>query len=377
MTNTLKSLGVCLGASTVSLVQVEQDPDGGGTSAPRIVPIRCTSTRATPSAPCVRALAGVDLRVLRPDRRHRPQVPQVRQPDLRSRSRRRSNPPTPSSSPPGSTARPWCPPAARPSWSTCWTAPGASPTSITGNKCASGTGEFFLQQLRRMNVSLEEAAQFAAVETPHHVSGRCSVFCKSDCTHATNKGIPKAQVTAGLCQMMANKILELLKKVERRDIMVTGGTAQNHMMIDYLRARDPGAGRPRARRPTSRPWAPRSGRCPTRPRRFRASTACSSRARSPSTAWRRSQDFAGQVEFKTIDARRDPAGGRLHPGPRRGLHHHQGRAAAALRPRPAGLRTTCAPTATRWAPRARATARSSSRCGGRWTRAGSTSSAWG
>ena len=103
---------------------------------------------------------------------------------------------------------------------------------ITGNKCASGTGEFFLQQLRRMDVTLEEAAQWAAIEEPHHVSGRRSVFCKSDCTHATNKGIPKSQVTAGLCNMMANKILELLKKVERRNIMVVGGTARNRMMID-------------------------------------------------------------------------------------------------------------------------------------------------
>ncbi|MBW2240216.1 MAG: hypothetical protein JRF39_14595 [Deltaproteobacteria bacterium] len=56
---------------------------------------------------------------------------------------------------------------------------------LTGNKCASGTGEFFLQQLRRMDVSLEEAAHWAATTEPHHVSGRCSVFCKSDCTHAT------------------------------------------------------------------------------------------------------------------------------------------------------------------------------------------------
>ncbi|MEE8542066.1 MAG: acyl-CoA dehydratase activase, partial [Desulfobacterales bacterium] len=111
---------------------------------------------------------------------------------------------------------------------------------ITGNKCASGTGEFFLQQLRRMNVSLEEAARWAAVELPHHVSGRCSVFCKSDCTHATNKGIPKSQVSAGLCNMMANKILELLKKVERRNLMVTGGTARNRMMIEYLRQEIPG-----------------------------------------------------------------------------------------------------------------------------------------
>ncbi|MGD8991778.1 MAG: acyl-CoA dehydratase activase [Desulfobacterales bacterium] len=111
---------------------------------------------------------------------------------------------------------------------------------ITGNKCASGTGEFFLQQLRRMNVSLEEAAQWASVESPHDVSGRCSVFCKSDCTHATNKGVPKSQVTAGLCKMMANKILELLKKVERRNLLLTGGTARNHMMVDYLKQDIPG-----------------------------------------------------------------------------------------------------------------------------------------
>ncbi len=105
---------------------------------------------------------------------------------------------------------------------------------LTGNKCASGTGEFFLQQLRRMNVSVEEAASFAASQEPYHVSGRCSVFCKSDCTHATNKGIPKSKVTSGLCKMMANKILELLKKVKKENIMITGGTSQNSMMIEYL-----------------------------------------------------------------------------------------------------------------------------------------------
>ena len=111
---------------------------------------------------------------------------------------------------------------------------------ITGNKCASGTGEFFLQQLRRMNVSLEEAACWAADESPYHVSGRCSVFCKSDCTHATNKGIPKSKVTAGLCLMMSNKILELLKKVDRQNIMLTGGTAANQMMVAYLKKEIPG-----------------------------------------------------------------------------------------------------------------------------------------
>ena len=113
-------------------------------------------------------------------------------------------------------------------------------TVLTGNKCASGTGEFFMQQLRRMNVSLEEAARWSTTEEPYRVSGRCSVFCKSDCTHAINKGVPKSRVTAGLCGMMAGKIIELLKKVDKRNIMVVGGSSKNHMMVQYLKDAIPG-----------------------------------------------------------------------------------------------------------------------------------------
>ena len=105
----------------------------------------------------------------------------------------------------------------------------------TGNKCASGTGEFFLQQIRRMAISLEDAVRFARTEKPYKVSGRCSVFCKSDCTHATNKGIPKEQVAAGLCKMMAGKIVELLRQIPRNNIMIIGGCAQNSVMVDYLK----------------------------------------------------------------------------------------------------------------------------------------------
>ena len=105
---------------------------------------------------------------------------------------------------------------------------------FSGNKCASGTGEFFLQQLKRMNVSLEDTLNWSA-KNPYHVSGRCSVFCKSDCTHATNKGIQKEKVTAGLCEMMANKIVELLKKVKKKNIMIAGGVAQNKMVVSLLK----------------------------------------------------------------------------------------------------------------------------------------------
>jgi len=105
----------------------------------------------------------------------------------------------------------------------------------TGNKCASGTGEFFLQQIRRMGLGIEDAISFARQEEPYKVSGRCSVFCKSDCTHATNKGVPKGRIASGLCEMMSGKILEILSHLPRNTMMLIGGTAQNTVMVDYLK----------------------------------------------------------------------------------------------------------------------------------------------
>ena len=105
----------------------------------------------------------------------------------------------------------------------------------TGNKCASGTGEFFLQQLGRMDISLDEVERMPQPDTWHKVSGRCSVFCKSDCTHALNKGIPKAQVVAGLSRMLAGKIVELLKKLPKTSALLIGGCSQNASMVHYLR----------------------------------------------------------------------------------------------------------------------------------------------
>lgn len=104
----------------------------------------------------------------------------------------------------------------------------------TGNKCASGTGEFFLQQLGRMGIDLEEVGRQNRPESIYKMSGRCSVFCKSDCTHALNKGVPKAEVVAGLSSMMAGKIVELLKKLPKTSVMLVGGCTRNQSMVHYL-----------------------------------------------------------------------------------------------------------------------------------------------
>jgi predicted CoA-substrate-specific enzyme activase len=107
----------------------------------------------------------------------------------------------------------------------------------SGNKCASGTGEFFLQQVRRMGLSLEEAVTMASAGTPHKIAGRCSVFCKSDCTHALNKGEPRENIAAGLCLMMADKICDLVKDIQCERVALIGGGSLNVAMVKILNSR--------------------------------------------------------------------------------------------------------------------------------------------
>ena len=110
---------------------------------------------------------------------------------------------------------------------------------LSGNKCASGTGEFFLQQIGRMNIDINEALQLADKENYYVVSGRCSVFCKSDCTHALNKGIDKGLVVSGLCKMIADKTIELLAKQKSDKILLIGGVSQNKTVVRFIKEKYP------------------------------------------------------------------------------------------------------------------------------------------
>ena len=243
MAEKLRSLGLCLGASTVSIVQLELDrseqKNPSVEQKPRLIDFSLYPHEGNPKKTLLDAFNRLDPasfdRIAATGRKFRRFVnlSSISEPEAVEYAYPYVKPPDVD-----------CPAVVSAGGETFMVYAldhaGRIVNVITGNKCASGTGEFFLQQLRRMDASLEDASQWAAVDQPHQVSGRCSVFCKSDCTHATNKGIPKSQVTAGLCKMMANKILELLKKVERCNIMITGGTARNQMMIEYLRQEIPG-----------------------------------------------------------------------------------------------------------------------------------------
>src|SRR5512145_3213390 len=112
--------------------------------------------------------------------------------------------------------------------------------TYAGSKCASGTGEFFAQQLRRMDLPLD-AVHLPQVGdgTVHKLSSRCSVFMKSDCTHKLNKGeADKHDIVLSLSHVMARKVLEFLAKarITSGRVVLAGGGTRNPHLVEAVKA---------------------------------------------------------------------------------------------------------------------------------------------
>ncbi len=114
--------------------------------------------------------------------------------------------------------------------------------SYSGNKCASGTGEFFKQQLKRMDLTIEEGIKAAYGSKVQKISSRCSVFMKSDCTHKLNKGeSTKGDIVLSLSNVMAEKTIDFLKKAKLNGgkVLLTGGLTKNPHLVQFIGAAMP------------------------------------------------------------------------------------------------------------------------------------------
>jgi predicted CoA-substrate-specific enzyme activase len=115
--------------------------------------------------------------------------------------------------------------------------------TYSGNKCASGTGEFLRQQLGRMNLELSDINKVCDGAKVHRLSARCSVFMKSDCTHRLNKGeAEKGDIALSLSKVMADKVAEFLTKAKLQSgqVVLIGGVTRNRFLVDFVRKSCPG-----------------------------------------------------------------------------------------------------------------------------------------
>jgi activator of 2-hydroxyglutaryl-CoA dehydratase len=115
---------------------------------------------------------------------------------------------------------------------------------LSHNKCAAGSGEFFVQQIGRMRLGIEEAIDRSFVGKVVPLAGRCSVHCKSDITHKLNRNEASTEdILHTLHDRMADKVLSLLEKGQRQyqRVLVIGGLSRNAAMLASLREKLPSA----------------------------------------------------------------------------------------------------------------------------------------
>ncbi|MDR3192370.1 MAG: acyl-CoA dehydratase activase, partial [Treponema sp.] len=114
--------------------------------------------------------------------------------------------------------------------------------NFSGNKCASGTGEFLKQQLARMDMVLEDIDKVPDTAKVYPLSTRCSVFMKSDCTHRLNKReATKDDIVLSLSDVMAVKVIDFLKraKISSGRVVLTGGITLNRHIVRFIREKAP------------------------------------------------------------------------------------------------------------------------------------------
>jgi predicted CoA-substrate-specific enzyme activase len=113
---------------------------------------------------------------------------------------------------------------------------------LSHNKCAAGSGEFFVQQITRMRLTMEEAIERSFRGEVVPLASRCSVHCKSDITHKLNRNEASPEdILYTLHDSMADKVVSLIEKGQRqlKRILVIGGVSQNAALLSALRAKLP------------------------------------------------------------------------------------------------------------------------------------------
>ena len=113
---------------------------------------------------------------------------------------------------------------------------------LSHNKCAAGSGEFFVQQIGRMGLGLEEAIRRSFQGKVVPLASRCSVHCKSDITHKLNRQEATPEdILRTLHDSMASKVVALLEQAQRelRRVLLIGGLTHNGAMVAALREKLP------------------------------------------------------------------------------------------------------------------------------------------
>ena len=100
---------------------------------------------------------------------------------------------------------------------------------VMNDKCAAGTGRFLEVMAHALEEDLVNFGQIA-LSAPRRasISSTCTVFAESEVVTHVAKGIPKAEIIAGIHKAIAARVATMVGRISVRDaVVLTGGVARN------------------------------------------------------------------------------------------------------------------------------------------------------
>lgn len=117
-------------------------------------------------------------------------------------------------------------------------ADGAPPRFAMNEGCAAGTGSFFEDQMGRLGLPLEEySALVGRAQSVPRLSGRCSVFAKTDIIHRQQEGVAVEDILLGLCFAVVKSFKATIVRGLPVDapVLLTGGALLNAGVVRAVR----------------------------------------------------------------------------------------------------------------------------------------------
>lgn len=112
------------------------------------------------------------------------------------------------------------------------------PKFAVNENCAGGTGSFFEDQMYRLGLNMEDYSKICeeATSTPR-LSGRCSVFAKTDIIHRQQEGVPTADILLGLCYAtIRNLKVTIIKNLNvEKPLALCGGIIHNSGVVKAVK----------------------------------------------------------------------------------------------------------------------------------------------
>ncbi len=112
------------------------------------------------------------------------------------------------------------------------------PKFAMSEDCAGGTGSFFEDQMSRLGYKIKDYSNLVKSSTTvPRLSGRCSVFAKTDIIHRQQEGVATADILQGLCHATVKNIKTTVVKnlPITLPIAIGGGVINNAGFIEALK----------------------------------------------------------------------------------------------------------------------------------------------